>query len=541
MVKSVEVHEGQRVAAGDVLFRLDPEPFEIALANAKATELQAEMTVGALKADYRKAIQQTSAQQAMVDVAKTTLDRYAALVKQGSIAQTQWDQQQATYLSALATLNSLDQAAAATLARLNGNPELPVDSFPDVMKARAAVAEAQRQLDHTVVRAPFDGIVTAVSSLQPGTLIISAMSAFSTTSAVGLVSDRNMWIDAHMKETDLTRVHAGQTVDVKIDTYPDCSWRGSVGFGFAGQRRRVLAVAVREHFRQLGEGRAAHSGADQSRRQLLRRAAEHRHERGHLDRHRPSAAGKSSAPADARRWTRRSPRRGPLYSSTTARNLAVACAMAAMFMQTLDQTIANVALPHMQGSLSASRDQITWVLTSYIIASAIMTAPVGWIASRFGKRRFILVAVAGFTITSALCGLAQNLDQIIVFRLLQGAFGAALGPLSQTIMMDMFPPQSRGSVMGIWGMGVMLGPILGPTLGGYLTDAFSWRWVFYINVPVGIAAVDRLVAVLSRSGPRSVAGVRLVRLQSARAGPRRAAADARPRHRTTIGSTRPRS
>ena len=180
---------------------------------------------------------------------------------------------------------------------------------------------------------------------------------------------------------------------------------------------------------------------------------------------------------------------GPLYSSITARNLAVACAMAAMFMQTLDQTIANVALPHMQGSLSASRDQITWVLTSYIIASAIMTAPVGWIASRFGKRRFIIVAVGGFTITSALCGMAQNLDQIIVFRLLQGAFGAALGPLSQTIMMDMFPPQSRGSVMGIWGMGVVLGPILGPTLGGYLTDAFSWRWVFYINVPVGIAAV----------------------------------------------------
>jgi len=183
---------------------------------------------------------------------------------------------------------------------------------------------------------------------------------------------------------------------------------------------------------------------------------------------------------------------GPAYSSTTARNLAVACAMAAMFMQTLDQTIANVALPHMQGSLSASRDQITWVLTSYIIATAIMTAPVGWIASRFGKRRFIIVAVAGFTITSALCGLAQNLDQIIVFRVLQGAFGAALGPLSQTIMMDMFPPQSRGSVMGIWGMGVMLGPILGPTLGGYLTDAFSWRWVFYINVPVGIAAATGL-------------------------------------------------
>jgi membrane fusion protein (multidrug efflux system) len=228
IVKSVEAHEGQRVAAGDVLFRLDAEPFEIALANANATLLQAEMTVRSLKADYRSATQQVKAQQALVDVAKTTLDSYGPLLQQKSIAKTQWDQQQATYLSSLATLNSLEQSAAATLARLNGNPDLPLDSFPDVMKARAMVAEAQRQLDHTVVRAPFDGIVTAVSSLQPGTLIVSAMSAFSTTSAVGLVADRNLWVDAHMKETDLTRVHQGQDVDVTIDTYPDCHWRGSV-------------------------------------------------------------------------------------------------------------------------------------------------------------------------------------------------------------------------------------------------------------------------------------------------------------------------
>jgi DHA2 family multidrug resistance protein len=184
---------------------------------------------------------------------------------------------------------------------------------------------------------------------------------------------------------------------------------------------------------------------------------------------------------------------GPAFSSILARNIAVTCAMAAMFMQTLDQTIANVALPHMQGGLAASRDQITWVLTSYIIATAIMTAPVGWLASRFGKRHCILVAVAGFTISSALCGMAQNLDQIVFFRILQGAFGAALGPLSQTMMMDMFPPEARGSMMGVWGMGVMLGPILGPTLGGYLTDGFSWRWVFYINVPVGIACVFGLL------------------------------------------------
>jgi membrane fusion protein (multidrug efflux system) len=228
MVKSVEVREGQRVEKGEVLFRLDPEPFEIAVQNAKATLLQAELNVRSLKADYRRATQQANGQQAIVDVAKTTLDRYASLVEQGSIAKTQWDDQQATYLSAMATLNSLQQAAGATLARLNGNKDLPVDNFPDVMKARAALAEAQRQLDHTVVRAPFDGIVTAVSSLQPGTLIISAMSAFSTTSAVGLVSDHGFWVEAHMKETDLTRVQDGQPVEVTIDTYPDCHWNGSV-------------------------------------------------------------------------------------------------------------------------------------------------------------------------------------------------------------------------------------------------------------------------------------------------------------------------
>ncbi len=164
------------------------------------------------------------------------------------------------------------------------------------------------------------------------------------------------------------------------------------------------------------------------------------------------------------------------------------CAIAGMFMQTLDQTIANVALPHMQGSLAASRDQITWVLTSYIVASAIMTAPVGWLASRFGKRILGIVSIGGFTIASALCGAAQNLEQMIVFRVLQGAFGAALGPLSQAIMLDLYPPQKRGPVMALWGMGVMLGPILGPTLGGVLTDSYSWRWVFYINVPFGIAA-----------------------------------------------------
>ena len=172
------------------------------------------------------------------------------------------------------------------------------------------------------------------------------------------------------------------------------------------------------------------------------------------------------------------PHAAHVYDSKLAEWMVLIGSMAGVLMQALDTTIANVALPYMQGELSASRDQITWVLTSYVIAAAIMTAPVGWLADRFGKKIFLIRCIAGFTIASMLCGAAASLEQIVLFRLIQGVFGAALGPLSQAVMLDMYPPQKRGNVMAIWGMGVMLGPILGPTLGGILTDAYSWRWVF---------------------------------------------------------------
>lgn len=162
--------------------------------------------------------------------------------------------------------------------------------------------------------------------------------------------------------------------------------------------------------------------------------------------------------------------------------------MLATLIQSLDGTIANVALPHMQSSLSASQDQITWVLTSYIVATAIATPLSGWLCDRFGLRLVFLASVAGFTVSSALCGVSTSLTQIVVARLLQGMFGAALVPLSQTVLLDINPREKHGSAMAVWGMGVMLGPILGPTLGGWLTDAFNWRWVFFINVPIGAMA-----------------------------------------------------
>jgi DHA2 family multidrug resistance protein len=169
--------------------------------------------------------------------------------------------------------------------------------------------------------------------------------------------------------------------------------------------------------------------------------------------------------------------------------LVTICCMTATIMQALDTTIANVALPYMQGSLSASLDQINWVLTSYIVAAAIMTAPIGWLADRFGRKKLFIICVAGFTIASLLCAMAQNIVQIVIFRLMQGMAGAALVPLSQSVMLDAYPPERRGAAMAIWGMGVMLGPIMGPTLGGWLTDNYSWHWVFLINLPIGIGTV----------------------------------------------------
>ena len=209
--------------------------------------------------------------------------------------------------------------------------------------------------------------------------------------------------------------------------------------------------------------------------------------------------------------------------------MVTVCAMSATIMQALDTTIANVALPYMQGSLSASLDQINWVLTSYIVASAIMTAPIGWVADRFGRKRLFIVCAAGFTFASLLCGLAQNIEQMVVFRLLQGMFGAALVPLSQAVMLDTYSAQERGSAMAIWGIGVMLGPIMGPTLGAWLTDNYSWHWVFLINLPIGIVTVLGLMVFMQETEAQARHALRLVRLHRARHRHRLAATDARPR------------
>ena len=190
----------------------------------------------------------------------------------------------------------------------------------------------------------------------------------------------------------------------------------------------------------------------------------------------------------------------PIAVPGLRRNMVTICAMTATIMQALDTTIANVALPYMQGTLSASQDQINWVLTSYIVAAAIMTAPVGWIANRFGRKRIFILCSGGFTVASVLCGLAQDINQMVLFRLLQGVFGAALVPLSQAVMLDSYALHERAKAMSIWGMGVMMGPIMGPSLGAWLTETYSWHWVFFVNLPFGIFTVLGLLVFMDETG-----------------------------------------
>src|SRR5882724_4166626 len=163
--------------------------------------------------------------------------------------------------------------------------------------------------------------------------------------------------------------------------------------------------------------------------------------------------------------------------------------MFATFMEVLDTTVVNVSLPHIAGNLSASTDEATWVLTSYLVANAIVLPMTGWLANHFGRRRILLLSVTGFTVFSFLCGIAPNLPMLIVFRVFQGATGGGLQPLSQAILMEAFPPEKCGKAMAFWALGIVVAPMLGPVLGGWITDSYSWRWLFFINIPIGAAAI----------------------------------------------------
>jgi DHA2 family multidrug resistance protein len=190
---------------------------------------------------------------------------------------------------------------------------------------------------------------------------------------------------------------------------------------------------------------------------------------------------------------------GTFVADPMKRGLITAAIMLATIMQVVDMTIVNVALPHMQGALSATQDQISWVLTSYIVATAIATPLTGVLAARFGRKRVMLASMLAFVLASMLCGSAASLEQMVIYRVLQGAAGAAIVPLSQAVLLDTYPREKHGPAMALWGMGVMIGPILGPLIGGYLTEYYSWRWAFYINLPIGALALLGSAAFLTET------------------------------------------
>ena len=228
IVSSVNVREGQAVKAGDILFRIDPTQFQIALDNAKANLEQTALTIESMKLDYKRMMSAMAAQQSKVEYDQATYDRYEPLASKDFMSKSNLDQARFTLQSDQNTLESLKRQAQVQLARLMGNSELPVTQHPLYLQAKAMADEAQRLLDHTIVRAPFDGRVTQVDALQPGTYLVSQTAALTNTGAVGLVSSGNMWVEANMKETDLTYVKRGDPVDVEADAYPGQVWKGTV-------------------------------------------------------------------------------------------------------------------------------------------------------------------------------------------------------------------------------------------------------------------------------------------------------------------------
>ena len=228
IVADVDVKEGQSVHKGDVLFRLDPKPFQIALDQAQSRMAETALTIRSMEQDYKRMLSDIEAQRAQVQLAQTNYDRQLGLIRIGGTAQQNVDQAKATLQTAQAQIGALEQQAQVQLAKLGGRTGLPLEGHPEYLQAKATRDEAQRQLEHAVVKAPFDGTVTQVSALQPGAMIVSSLAAFMPTSAVALVSDGTKWVTANLKETDLTYVHPGQPVDITIDTYPDRVWHGTL-------------------------------------------------------------------------------------------------------------------------------------------------------------------------------------------------------------------------------------------------------------------------------------------------------------------------
>ena len=384
--------------------------------------------------------------------------------------------------------------------------------------AKAQLAQAEANLSRTIITAPVAGRVTQLTAAKGGYAAVGQ--------ALMMFVPREVWVTANFKETQLDLMRPGQPVDIEIDAYPDRTFKGHVDSIQVRQRHRVQPVAGGKRDRQLRQDRAARAGQDRVR-QAARRAARARH---------VGRADGESAMSDQSRS------RGWDSSRSAAgdRNpwLVAVVVSIATFMVVLDTAIANVSLRYIAGSLAASVDESTWVVTTYLIANAVVLPASGWLSNVVGRKRFYMICVALFTVSSLFCGLAPSLGALIFFRILQGLGGGGMPTSEQAILADTFPPQRRGQAFALYGVAVIVAPTVGPTVGGWITDNFSWHWIFFINVPIGLGfagagALARRRTRSARTRARRASGRRtegrLGRLRADRGDARLSRSRARPR------------
>ena len=414
-----------------------------------------------MKEDYKRMLSDVAAEQAQVDLDQVNYNRESTLLRSGTAPQALFDQAHYTLLNDKSKVELLQQQVATQLALLGGNADIETTQHAQYLQAKAQVDEAQRELDHTIVKAPFAGIVTNVPSIAPGKYLAASVTAFY------LVATDHAWVEVEPKETQMTYVRIGQPVTVTVDTYPNVQWHGTV---------ESISPAGAQEFQLLPAQNTSGNWVKVVQRIPLRVRIDT------SDAKMPPLRSGMSVEADvdtghARGLPHflaalfdRSQGRGVMTRDAAQagshRGPITALVLLAAMMQTLDTTIVNVALPYVQGSVAASQDQIDWVLTSYITAAAIMTPPTGFLAARFGLKRLFIVSTFVFTVASMLCGMAELLTQIVAFRLVQGAFGAAMIPLAQTVLLTIYPKERHGYAMALFGLGVVVGPVLGPVLGG---------------------------------------------------------------------------
>ena len=464
----VHVEDDDRVKAGELLVEIDPRDYEVAVAQARARLELALAQVASAKQDYAAALANIREADAANFKAQRDAHRFAVLLDQQVVAQNEYDQYIATARVDAAKVDSAREAAGSALKTIAAREA-------DVDAAKAALDQALLNLSYTKIYAPANGIVgkrgvELGSRIEPGQTLMF------------VTETDEIWVTANFKETQLARMHRGQKVTIHVDTF---------GRNYQGYVKN-LPGASGDRFSLLPAENATGNYVKVVQRLPVRIMFDPGQdpESSVASRNVGGAQGMAALSA-ARAATRDAPAPNQAPSARPAHNpwaIALTVTMAT-FMELLDTSISNVSLPHIAGGLGTSYDESTWVLTSYLVANAIILPMSAWLSRVFGRKRYYMMCVALFTATSLLCGLAPSLGMLIFFRVLQGIGGGGLAPVEQAILVDTFPKEKLGGAFALYSMAIVTAPAIGPPLGGWITDSFSWRWVFFINVPIGLLSL----------------------------------------------------